>query len=514
MAEDSDSDYDGRLHIDLQGSERKNRHRMADTEGMEGISSLQDDHQDDPRQDGQEFQTRSARRRKRSSDGETTDQSQTAKKKKQDAQELSRVAFIKGKERSIITVNSKRIRNDITGVVGAVVSIEVSRQSLKVTCMNTEQRERLLSVNMLNDIRVAISKPYEPRNARDVGVEPNDTVDQPWRRQRWSKGVISGVAEDISEEEIVADTTAVKAVRITRKISDGNASSVATVPTLTVILYFEGEKPPTVDLGRIFKVNDYIPKTLRCYRCQGFFHMASRCSQNLKCSLCSGEHAYNHCPFKDTNETDSLCCANCGGKHSAVYKNCPFFVQAKQATKIAVKTGKSYADALKQIKDTAPDTNAAERSYPVLRRISENRTEVAAISNSENQQTQIDSRHGPTHTQPKELFQTKQISQEQTARSSEAAANGVKLIENITAKHPNKPELNSQIKPFIDHILAFQHSINNDTTRTSFIETIMSACFKFFNLDASALSDNNGTRLVTIQTAANSQNGSFSLPPQ
>lgn len=44
---------------------------------------------------------------------------------------------------------------------------------------------------------------------------------------------------------------------------------------------------------------------IRCHRCQGLDHMANECPNNMRCSICSGEHSYQQCPGKRE------CCALC-----------------------------------------------------------------------------------------------------------------------------------------------------------------------------------------------------------
>ena len=168
---------------------------------------------------------------------------------------------------------------------------------------------------MLLGHRVGTTKPFEPRQARDV-AEPNRPRAQGQRR--WEKGVIVGVATDISEDEIKADTGAVKVSRITKRNNEGRA-----VATTAVILFFDGPRPDSVYLGRRYTVREYIPRTLQCYRCRGFFHTASSCTKEVRCPSCGEGHGHDECPQR--NSASVLHCANCGGNHSSAYRDCPSF---------------------------------------------------------------------------------------------------------------------------------------------------------------------------------------------
>ena len=158
---------------------------------------------------------------------------------------------------------------------------------------------------------------------------------------------------DITDDEIKTDTGAVKVTRITKRNNNGLA-----VATTAVILFFDGPRPVSVYLGRRYVVRDYIPRTLQCYRCRGFFHTASGCTQEVRCPACREGHSHDECPQRNT--ASALHCANCGGNHSSAYRDCPSFKEARVATRVAVQTGKSYAEALKQVQRKTKDENSTD----------------------------------------------------------------------------------------------------------------------------------------------------------
>lgn len=83
----------------------------------------------------------------------------------------------------------------------------------------------------------------------------------------------------------------------------------------------------------------------QCRRCQAFGHSHNNCKLQQKCMKCSENHETDKCPY--TRETivngqktfrcqeDKLLCANCGEKHTALFKDCKSrlsYVDLKQKT--------------------------------------------------------------------------------------------------------------------------------------------------------------------------------------
>uniref|UniRef100_A0A336LMN6 CSON006377 protein n=1 Tax=Culicoides sonorensis TaxID=179676 RepID=A0A336LMN6_CULSO len=113
----------------------------------------------------------------------------------------------------------------------------------------------------------------------------------------------------------------------------------------------------------------------QCNRCQSYGHSHSNCKLKQKCMKCSEEHETDKCIYnKETlingNKVkrcsdDKLLCANCGGKHTAVFKDCQSrinYIQLKQ--KIAEKTAQN-----KQIENQKRYThlrNDLPKNFPLM----------------------------------------------------------------------------------------------------------------------------------------------------
>lgn len=72
---------------------------------------------------------------------------------------------------------------------------------------------------------------------------------------------------------------------------------------------------------------------LLCYsfRCQGFWHTANTCKQNLRCVRCGEEHQVEHC----NRPKNSPICCNCKGPHHAAYKLCPVRLRLKKTVRVS-----------------------------------------------------------------------------------------------------------------------------------------------------------------------------------
>ena len=65
----------------------------------------------------------------------------------------------------------------------------------------------------------------------------------------------------------------------------------------TVLLHFtSSDLPDMVTIGYMtFKTSLYIHRPLRCYKCNRFGHVASKCKNKDRCSQCGGDHPRSSC---------------------------------------------------------------------------------------------------------------------------------------------------------------------------------------------------------------------------
>ncbi|GFV16228.1 putative RNA-directed DNA polymerase from transposon BS [Trichonephila clavipes] len=91
------------------------------------------------------------------------------------------------------------------------------------------------------------------------------------------------------------------------------------IPTKHLILTFNSPKlPSTIKAGYLNgKIRPYIPKPLRCFKCQRFGHSQTSCRGQLTYSRCTSVgHASTDCSLEQK-------CVNCSQPHSSDSKLCP-----------------------------------------------------------------------------------------------------------------------------------------------------------------------------------------------
>jgi len=162
--------------------------------------------------------------------------------------------------------------------------------------------------------------------------------------KRWSKGVISGVPADTTDDEVKGETSAVMARRITRMVD-------CEIIPRSVIIAFEDELPRVVFVHlRRYRVELYVPKPIRCNKCQAFGHKTASCeAATAVCPRCSSKkHEYASCPVDKKHAK----CAKCGDNYNAAYRGCIKYKTIDRALNISVKQGISYRDAVTQVKKT------------------------------------------------------------------------------------------------------------------------------------------------------------------
>ncbi|XP_064611699.1 uncharacterized protein LOC135475697 [Liolophura sinensis] len=132
-----------------------------------------------------------------------------------------------------------------------------------------------------------------------------------------ARGVIYGVGDELTEEDELAALKKNKCYKVER-LYKGRVK----MKTKCMLLHFDLEDIPTeICLGyEIFEVKPYVPRVLRCYKCQGYGHISSSCRGKQRCPRCAGEHEFEQCRNLDRPK-----CSNCGSLgHSSAYLGCPY----------------------------------------------------------------------------------------------------------------------------------------------------------------------------------------------
>ena len=164
--------------------------------------------------------------------------------------------------------------------------------ALLVMCKDEGQREKLMRLRELGGRKVV--------EARKVGGE--SVV----------KGVVSGVPVEVDLGEWVMEAPGLVGVKRLQARREGER-----VDSLSVMVEFERRVlPERLYIGQFsYRVRPYVLPPLRCYRCQGYGHIAAGCRRELRCGRCGGGHGFGQC-----EEGVEVRCANCHShSHSHIY---------------------------------------------------------------------------------------------------------------------------------------------------------------------------------------------------
>lgn len=131
-------------------------------------------------------------------------------------------------------------------------------------------------------------------------------------------GVVKYIPKETSNQELFNKLNCEQEIVAVRRFKKKVDNEIVVFNTISVT--FVGTSLPQyiyLENWR-YKVYQYVPPVMQCFRCMKFNHVAKICKNIQVCSRCSGDHCYKEC----TEEV--LKCSNCGGAHLAISKDCPF----------------------------------------------------------------------------------------------------------------------------------------------------------------------------------------------
>lgn len=220
---------------------------------------------------------------------------------------------------------TKIINKDIGNVEFAKV---LSDGNLLVGCNNEEQANKTLKIKEIGGIKVVSTNRVGSKN-----------------KISGQKGIIFGVPLNICMDEFKGNLKGGKVVDAHRlkAVVEGVRKD-----TETVVIEFQGEGiPKRVMLGVMsYIVREFIPGPVRCFNCQRFGHVATRCRETSRCARCGGNHDYGKC-----EEGAKPKCCNCGEGHSAAFRGCEMLKKEMVIQKKRVEEKLSYAEAAKLVRN-------------------------------------------------------------------------------------------------------------------------------------------------------------------
>lgn len=266
-------------------------------------------------------------------------------------------------------------------------------------------------------------------------------------------GLTKGVPVDWSMNEFVESLVlpsgcgkVLKARRLNRKTI--NEGTVTWVPTLTVVLTFQGQVLPE----RIFSYHTSLPiepyklPTIMCLNCCRYGHTKTQCRSKPRCFKCSQNHTGESCHVP----IDKSTCLHCSGCHFATDKDCPEFSR-QQSIKIVMSTDsisyieassrfppsrRSYADIAKEM-FTPPTYVPSSPNKP-------NNPKHTSVPNSPSHQSYRETVvRSPRPRVPQPKGYDVKAHQAIVANISSSSSNGCALNNNPDPIYPNKNLLES-----------------------------------------------------------------------
>ena len=210
------------------------------------------------------------------------------------------------------------IHKGVKGIAGGDVTIK--RQfsgDIYLTCSKKSQSDNLLKCVLFGNVAPVVVTQHKSLNT--------------------SKGVIRNwELARTNPEEIKENVPSIIDVqRITVKRNNME------VKTNTLILTFNSPKiPESLKICYLnIPVSQYVPNPLRCYKCQRFGHVTSKCKHSETCAKCS------ETGHKDESCTKSFKCVNCGENHAAYSKKCTVYKKEYDIQSIRVSSNISFFEA-------------------------------------------------------------------------------------------------------------------------------------------------------------------------
>lgn len=215
----------------------------------------------------------------------------------------------------------------IQGLVGDVKTAKRLRSgSLLIEVNNSRQAKRLLELTDFFQVPVKV-EPHRSLNTCD-GV------------------ITSWDLSDCTEEEIKEGLSDQKVISV-RRLKTRRSGTLK--DTNSFVLTFALPKLPAsiyVCYNSI-QVRQYIPKPVRCFRCQRYGHTSSNCKGEELCGRCSLKKHEGDCSEKEK-------CVNCQKEHPAWSASCPMFLEEKKIQEIKTSKKITYGEAKKEFRALHP----------------------------------------------------------------------------------------------------------------------------------------------------------------
>ena len=167
----------------------------------------------------------------------------------------------------------------------------------------------------------------------------------PHRTLNSCRGVIRSPAfRGLSDKEILDDLKCqgVKNIRRILRREEGHLK-----PTDILVMSFDSPEIPKHPINydeHEYRVCPYIPKPMRCFKCQAYGHTQKSCKNKIRCSKCGQKgHSERDC------RSQSAHCFHCSGDHPAYSRNCPRWTKEQHILKVQIRQKISNKEARQKV---------------------------------------------------------------------------------------------------------------------------------------------------------------------
>ena len=254
------------------------------------------------------------------------------------AQSSLQIVIAESPEVNLGKINPISVAKTINDLVGKVEKVQSLKNGLKIVCQKS-QANLLRKENKFGRYRCS----FTLKNNKEFLPK--------------IKGITHGIPLSIEiselEKELKDKNVSVSFGKISR-LQKFYKTKGGKTDTESIIIEFNSESkiefPLHLFMGyKRITVKEFIPHPIRCFNCQKYGHISQNCRSKQKCPVCSEEHSFEQCQNKDKKK-----CSNCGGNHSAGYKGCQVFKEAKEIKELSYQKKITYAEATKQMKFPNP----------------------------------------------------------------------------------------------------------------------------------------------------------------
>ena len=370
-------------------------------------------------------------------------------------------------DRSLMSINPVTLVTEINSKIGQVKMVKKTKGGILIKCVSDKQLEAVSKFETLAGIPVKAMK------------HQNQTPK--------CQGVIHRVDKSIPDSDLLEllSTQKVTAARRFKKRINGKLEE-----TPSVLLSFNSESTPesVSFLFEKYKVDKYVPEVLRCHKCQQFGHVQKYCKNTIKCVRCGGSHSFENCPKKE-----EPVCFRCKEKHSAAYKGCKMYKEAKSILSIKTNEKISYAQAARQFKNQA---SAPSKTAPATK---ENLNTTAEQPATQAKSQPIIINDDPTTSQPGasthpeiETSAPKNKNQPKNKKTNSKIPQRVTPLQKNKSLSQSKDTISFDAKDFLSFMVFVVNNLDSTANRSDRIKLIVDAakdCLNIQDVKAETLHD-------------------------